>query len=136
MPRFKVSNAGLRDQAIRVKGGYQTVKSGGSAIVEPFPDLDEKTIEHFKARGVTFDNAKNAKSEKASAEKAAAEKAAAEKAAQEQTAQEQAGKLAAAEKAVTDAKALVDASINDLAAKAEAEKMLIAAEKALADLKA
>lgn len=131
MTTFNVTNNGLRSQAIKVRGGFHTVKPGETITVEPLPDLSEDRIDALKAKGLSFEKftaVKAGKSQKAESN-AAAEKAA-------QVAAEKAAALAAAEQAVKDAEAAVTAAGEDLVAKAAATEALDAASAALAALKA
>ncbi|MCM2399807.1 hypothetical protein NBH20_01450 [Rhizobium sp. S153] len=116
MVKYAVSNAGLRAQAIRVAGGTITVKAGKSADVDLAQAPDDETVAHFKARGVTFVEVKKKKPVAPSSDASAA--------------------LAAAEAAVAVAQEKLVAAGDDLAAKAEAETDVKAAEAALATLKA
>lgn len=54
MAKLIATNEGERAQAVKVRGGHTVVPSGRSVPVEPYPDLDEKLIAHFAARGVIF----------------------------------------------------------------------------------
>ncbi len=133
MVKLIAFNSGVRTQVIRETGGLTRLKPGREATVEPVPDLDDATIEHFRSVGVSFrdpasipavsrrGHRKEARTDK----KAAAEKAAADKA----------DAVKAAEDAVLAAMARVENVGDDMVAKAAAEDELKAAEAALAGLK-
>lgn len=134
MSKLIAKHEGGRAQIIRVKGGDTiTLKPGQSLPVEPSDDLTDELIKHYAERGVTFSDAAGERGSKLSAadKKAAAEQKAAEK----KAAEEKAAAIAAAEKDVDEAKALVENASDD-AAKTEAQQLLDDAEAKLATLKA
>ena len=118
MAKLVAINAGLRPQAIKVRGGTVTVKPNRRVDVEPKPDLDKETVARYKALGVTFEDA--GKKKKAATDNSASEKSAA---------------LKTAEDAVLSAMAKLEKAGDDMVAKAAAEDELKAAEAALAALK-
>lgn len=112
----RITNKGIRAQAIPMVGGSITVRPGKTVETTEKLRVDD-LVDYFKALGVTFAAGKEKARKKG---EAGGEDAA----------------LAAVEKAVTDAEAAVTAAGDDLAKKAEAEKALEAAKAALAGLEA
>jgi len=52
MPAYQVQNNSSRDKAIRVFGGTEIVKSGGSATLDDAQELSEDQIGDFARLGV------------------------------------------------------------------------------------
>ena len=61
MPAYQVQNNSSRDKAIRVFGGTETVKSGGSATLDDAQELSEEQIKDFAFMGVIITLAGKAK---------------------------------------------------------------------------
>ena len=52
MPAYQVQNNSSRDKAIRVFGGTEIVKSGGSETLDDAQELSEDQIKEFALMGV------------------------------------------------------------------------------------